>query len=150
MRYTILLLSILFMFSACKTKQELVEEKPEPMIDITKKSDDSKIGPPITVDGVAGDRTPTRKRRKKLDPDVVISMLELSEEQEVQFLQIWNDTETKMAEVRKNSSGDRQAMREAMRSLSSERNQALEAVFDAEQMKRFRSMIPKGRKRGNR
>jgi hypothetical protein len=64
--------------------------------------------------------------------------LDLTDEQSAAIEKILVDLENKMSELREQSGGDRQAMREEFRQLREETDRAIEAVLFEDQIEKYR------------
>lgn len=132
MKKLLIMLAVIATMVSCKTKQEVVtptvvEEA------LTTRSENRGQG------RNGGERN--RPGRQSLDPEQVISQLNLTEEQETAYLKFEEDNKAKMAEVRANAGGDRTGMREQMMKLREERETALAGIFSAEQLAKYNQML---------
>lgn len=144
MRIILFCFALAFSFTACKTTKETVVEET---------IENRGQAPEVETRGTGmGDRTlPNRPRRQEIDVDQLISQLGLNEEQEIEFLKVWDGNNAKMKALREKAKGDRMGMREGMMELREERMAGIKSVLTAEQMAKYQEIMAKrrrGRKRG--
>ena len=87
------------------------------------------------------------KKSLGLDAEQLVAKLNLSEEQEEAFLNLWNTTSDSMREVRIKYRGDRDALRDNMMSVRKQRNDGIKSILNEDQYELYNHIIIRNRKK---
>ena len=110
------------------------------------------VGAPALGQGRGGGGDPQQRVERQLD--MLTEELSLSDEQRTQLEPVLLDTARKIQAAFNSSDGDRDAMRESMRTIHRENQKKVAAILDDRQMTRYREILEehrksKGRSKGN-
>jgi len=96
-----------------------------------------------TTDNVA--QNANRAKKRGTDPEQLAAQLGLSEEQEVEFVSLWESTGKQMRETRQENKGNSEALLTTMKAIKNERVSGLKRILTSAQMSKYYEIMEMNR-----
>ena len=132
MKNVITLIIITLVIASCGTKKEMVEETPT-------------VETPTVEKVRPKPQTRDRKAKPRVDLDLLIAQLGLSEAQEEEFSLMWNNTADAMMLAREEE--DRNALRTKMKAVRDERQAGVKSILTPAQLTKYYKIMDENRKK---
>ena len=144
MKYIVTILCLALILSSCKTKKVIEPVQEEKVVSPNAPKPDI----PDATTGKVG--VNERLRRPKIDPEQIVAQLGMTESQEKKFLDYWERNQSAMDRLRKESTGDRSAVRTQIKALRESGRKEVEEILTPEQYEEYRRILVKARMKSRR